>query len=427
METEVKDKAPILSAYSVKLTEAQEKAVEIVQNISKKTLSGEGTSVGVLTGFAGTGKTTTIKSIAASRHTVILAPTGKAALRVTEATGLPAQTIHKWLYFPEEDQETGDVRFTLRPDSEIECPSSKLIIIDEASMVDKKLWNDIKAAADRLGCSVLCVGDPFQLPPVDNSSKFCLLDETFPADFRIHLSEVMRQALDNPIIRASMMVREGDVKGALQLFPTAVANEIVPLTDWLVHHDGVAICHRNSTRHHINRGVRKLRGYDDELVDGEPLLVLKNCYILNRFNGEIVRFKGWKKRTEEPVPVTDTYRKLPAMETNYGVAKVDGDRAFLVEKAVHGMMDQYSYIALRRGMRIAAKQMGVTQDPENPIPLMQANLGYSLTCHKSQGSEWKYVLVHIDNSVRLHEEEGRRWLYTAVTRAKDKVAIHMEF
>jgi ATP-dependent exoDNAse (exonuclease V) alpha subunit len=171
----------------------------------------------ILTGFAGTGKTTMLKAIASRFGApTVLAPTGKAALRVQEATGLTAGTIHKWLYRPSENQKTGDVEFKLKDCKQVERPYNGLVIVDEASMVGRDLWEHLWDMCQLLDLKILLVGDPFQLPPVemkktdkdgnDLDSFSPLLDVR--TEYRAHLSEVTRQALDNPILRASMLIRE---------------------------------------------------------------------------------------------------------------------------------------------------------------------------------------------------------------------------
>jgi exodeoxyribonuclease-5 len=413
---------PPASIYDdISLTEAQQKAVEIAKKLSRRVLDGHGTSVGVLTGYAGTGKTTVIRAISnLVGSSVVLAPTGKAAMRVTEATGLPASTIHRWLYYPPPDEEKGKVEWAIRPMAELAVPASNLIIIDEASMIDEKLWADILTAAKSIECSILCVGDSFQLPPVSDkdSTYFSVLDPSFKADFRVELTEIIRQALDSPIIAASMLIRQGREDEAFPLFYQYKSRqEFVEGADLFAANNCVTICHSNRARFSLNNAIRARRGYE-ELRVGEPLLVMRNCYKTNKFNGEITPFEGWSRITKSPLKVTDKYRHTEK-ETHFGVSKVEGLPVLLAEENLYGRMENVSYRAMTKK---ALRQMGL--DSKAKIPLLHANLGYALTCHKSQGSEWDKVLVHIEPQMSYHTDECRRWLYTAITRAKTEVAYY---
>lgn len=255
----------------------------------------------VLRGYAGTGKTTILRILAQEQgELAIIAPTGKAALRVTEATMLGAMTVHRFIYEPKEDPISGEVRFLPKDLEDILKPESGLIVIEEASMVNLKMWEDIYAVAKGLGCHIIAVGDPFQLPPVEERGasveKFGLLDPAFNFDFEANLTQVHRQALENPIIRASMMLREGDAADAMMLLPRIKMAALLDKHLEILADQGVVICHKNATRFELNRRIRAHKKFPEfTLQDREPLLVLRNNYQLQRFNGEVLTFNGWEK------------------------------------------------------------------------------------------------------------------------------------
>jgi exodeoxyribonuclease-5 len=393
----------------------------------------------VLTGFAGTGKTTMIKAIASRfGNPVVLAPTGKATVRVKEATGLEALTIHRWLYQTMEDQKTGELQFRKKDPGSVSRPENGLLVIDEASMIGRDIWEDIWDMCQRIDLKVLLVGDPFQLPPVEPSKTED--EESFSAltniktEYRSHLSEVTRQALDNPILRASMMIRESSqIDKALPLLNRVFRRQFDDKCMEVFKDGGAIIVHRNATRHNINKVLRERLGYKEDLVEGEPLLVLRNTYEIDRFNGEVIQFQGWGQYDSTQIAVADRWRNV-SMMLGFGLAKVDGQEVMLSPEQVRGeaqhMTESVIAKASRRLYVDAYAPEGFQAYGENGAylgpPHLHANFGYALTCHKSQGSEWKSVLVLIETSTRPTSIEGRRWLYTAITRAKEKCYISTE-
>lgn len=373
----------------------------------------------VLRGFAGTGKTTMIKVLANEfGELAIIAPTGKASLRVKEATGLNASTIHRYIYSPREDPLSGNVKFSIKKIEEIHRPTSGLIVLEEASMVGALLWDDIYKVASDLGCHILIVGDPFQLPPVeleaDKTERFGLLLPDFKFDYEANLTEITRQALENPIIRCSMMLRKGDAAEAIMGLPRIPAENLLNEHLAALKENGVVICHRNQTRQILNAKIRNHMNYGrNEVVDGEPLLVLRNNYSLNRFNGEILKFDGWKRPPGRQFEIYDRWRQS-ADRSAYGVAQVEGDVCSIATSALTGGLESVSVNAVE-----VVSKTAVGKD----VPYLHCNFGYTLTAHKSQGSEWKKVVVVVENSVKPYTWDGARWLYTAVTRSREEVGI----
>jgi exodeoxyribonuclease-5 len=339
------------------------------------------------------------------------------------------------MYRAVEDPKTGKVEFGRKPLEEIDSPSNKLIAVDEASMLSEPIWNDLVRTATALKCNVLLIGDPFQLPPVDPEATkpFCCLEDSFPANYRANLTEIVRQALDSPIIKASMYIRKGDIDSARDLLPNLERMEAWRLTlDICKKTDGVIICHKNVTRHKVNAGVRTELGMPKALSPGEPLLILKNCYEANVYNGEVLPFPGWTWESD-PVEVTDKYRNL-TQKTRFGATTFNNAKVLLAHERIRGNMEEVGFGAIAyTGIRTY-----YADKPAEPVykgygrkakrgprhPFLDANFGYCLTAHRSQGSEWKRVLVVAEPSIRIGTQEGLRWLYTAVTRAKETVSLY---
>lgn len=399
------------------LTDGQAKAFDICRKLVKQPT--DRPRIMVLRGYAGTGKSTLVKYIANELGELAsIAPTGKAATRITEISGLPASTIHRYIYSPKEDPLSGNVRFSIKNIEEIHRPSSGLIVLDEASMVGGLLWDDIYKVATQLNCHLLAVGDPFQLPPVELESekteRFGLLLPDFRFDYEANLTEITRQALENPIIRCSMLLRKGDtaeaVMGLKRIAPADLLQEhLTTLKD-----NGVVICHKNQTRQILNAKIREHLQYSPkDVISGEPLLVLRNNYSLNRFNGEVLKFDGWKRPPGKQFEIYDRWRQT-ADHSSYGIASVEGEECSIATAAVRGGLEGVSVNAVEVVSKTAVGKH---------IPYLHCNFGYTLTAHKSQGSEWKKVVVVVENSVKPYTWDGARWIYTALTRSREDVSI----
>lgn len=395
-------------------------------------LDQKGQRVAVIAGFAGTGKTTLIKVIEEEEQTpIILTPTGKAALRVTEATGLSACTIHRFIYKVEDESASGEPIFVLKDKWDFpEDLQDSLVLIDEASMVDGKVWADLMAVARAMDFKVLLMGDRFQLPPVnkEDGKAFCALDVATP--FSVNLTEVIRQALDSPIIRASMILRSGrpDFE-AMKLLTPIGASKLIENVIRLRDGKGAVLVHRNATRHKINTEVRAALGYEEgTLVAGEPLLVLQNNYTIERYNGEIVRFDGWREppTSLSSEDVKDPYKNA-SLKMAFGVATVENSWCMLSPEEIAGKAEIAgigTWSIRKASKRIFKTKFSSRDEDDRTLPHLSANFGYSLTVHKAQGSEWDEVLLVCEPSLSaMNEIDRKRFLYTAITRAKEKVSF----
>jgi exodeoxyribonuclease-5 len=414
---------------NITLSQGQADALEMIGRF----LNQEESRVAVITGYAGTGKTTLIKVIEESYGTpIVITPTGKAALRVTEATGLSACTIHRLIYKAEDDPKTGDPIFVLKSVWDFDGSFvESLVLVDEASMVDGKVWADLISVARSMRFRILLMGDRFQLPPVSKSEDgkaFSALD--VETKFSVNLTEVIRQAQDSPIIRASMILRSGkpDFEAMKLLTPVGASK----LTDNAIRLNqsgaGAVLVHRNATRHRLNTEVRQKLGLDEGAIcPGEPLLVLQNNYGLERYNGELVRFEGWDVRPSESTTevVRDPY-KNSALTMSFGMGLVDGASCMLSPEEVTGRSEKAevgNWIIKKTSKKIFKDRIAYEEDERVP-PHLHANYGYALTVHKSQGSEWNEVLIVMESSLAaMNEIERKRFLYTAVTRGKKQVSF----
>ena len=334
-----------------------------------------------LFGYAGTGKTTLAKHIAehVDGEVAFGAYTGKAALVLRTKGCTDASTIHSMIYRSRESDENGP-QFVINRQS----PASKadLIIIDECSMVDEELGRDLLS----FGQPVLVLGDPAQLPPVKGGGFFT------EGEPDVMLTEVHRQAKDNPIIHLSMMVREGGrlEPGTYGESRIIRRREIDASTVMAADQILVGL---NKTRRLYNARLRELNGYRDPMpAAGEKLVCLRNDKTKGLLNGG-----------------TWTIQALRGIRNDFirmDVLPDDDARRRSVEVAVH-------------------KAFFDGTEEEVPFVLRKESdeftYGYALTVHKAQGSQWD-DLVLFDESYAFREHRSR-WLYTALTRAAEKVTV----
>lgn len=382
-------------------------------------LSRGGDQVFRLFGYAGTGKTTLARHLGMNVDNVRFAAyTGKAAHVLHQKGCYGASTLHSLIYTPKGknserlralqvklsridlDPETGkppldlmikhaDLKrqikkendnlkspsFSLNVDSILK--STDLLVIDECSMVDVRMGDDLLS----FDCKVLVLGDPAQLPPVRGGGFFTDHEPD------VMLTEIHRQAAGNPIIRLATQVREG---GGLALGKHGDSLVTYELTPELALSADQIIVGRNKTRHGVNARMRELLGYTGVAPNvGERLVCLRNNHELGLLNGSI-----WN--------VEEVHRDDDPMCLSLSPEGEDWTQELMVHRAPFEGRDVMFW---------------EKREAEEFCP------GYVLTCHKSQGSQWPRVLV-LDESEAFRSDQ-RRWLYTAITRASESVVVRL--
>jgi len=328
-----------------------------------------------LAGYAGTGKSTLAKMIAAEcGKTIYLAYTGKAANVLRDKGCQNVSTIHAAIYDLVGEDENGNPIFDQRDKGEIQLHQADLVIVDEFSMLPEELVNDLEASGAR---KILYLGDPFQLPPVNGE---CPIEPDF------FLSEIHRQAWDSPILRAATKVRLGDTlsfsdEGAFSYVQMRTGTN----RDTYLNAEQV-ICGRNLTRNDFNKRFRKFLGFEGNLPrEGEKMICLKNNKKTGVFNGMI------------------DYVKADARE---GIGAI-----YLLDFGYHRNLEVWE-----------GDVLGMKAPSGLPYPWNRFDYGYVITAHKSQGSEFRDIVV-VNEPVGGDAEEKRRWLYTALTRASQKCVL----
>lgn len=355
----------------------------------------------ILTGYAGTGKTTLLSHILKSdeeyyklkeskSRTAVLTLTWKASIILHRKGITQAQSIHSFLYCSEWNETTKDYNYTKKTKKDIQSRYDA-IIIDEASMVSKEIKDDLLATE----LPILFVGDPFQLPPVTKDlQELHFLDN---ADSK--LVTIQRQALDNPIIELSMIIREDSSFNYRKYLGSHkdkiwIVNKSQMNLNWLINADQV-ICGTNASRIEKNNLIRQLLGYDVKKFPdiNEKLIALSNYKEKNIYNGTLLYTdKSYKEDNAAPV------KKRMVLRTEEGKKHI---------------------------VKCVFTDLFENKDDIRPLvrdkQLIQVALGSVITCHKAQGSQWNNITI-------LNEPFGtdidkRRWQYTALTRAVDKAVI----
>ena len=285
-----------------------------------------------------------------------------------------------------EDEETGKTSISPMFAINRSSPVAKaaLIVVDECSMVDEALGRDLMS----FGTPILVLGDPGQLPPITGGGFFTDAEPDFL------LTEIHRQARDNPIIELAMHVREGrelmhgDYGTAKIISKREVDSDLVLSADQVLL--GI-----NRTRRRYNQRLRELKGFEGVYPQaGDKLVCLRNDQVKGLLNGSLWNVMTASKETTKP-------------GINLLIKPEDDD------------MD--------RGAAKIRLLKAVFEDPDADVPWSTKkrfddfDYGYALTVHKAQGSQWNNVVL-FDESFAFRDTR-ERWLYTAITRAAERLTI----
>lgn len=380
------------------LTIKQEKGLQIAVQRYKN-----GEPYTTIAGFAGTGKTFLAKKIIdaiglSPLEYLVGAFTGKAAYRLQQSGFPSAQTLHKIRYNTIKIKE----HFVHQRRPLEEFNGIKLILIDEISMVPNALLKDMA----ELGIHIIMLGDPGQLPPVGTDNGMLNTPHIF-------LDEIMRQEEGNSIVQLSKMIREGET-----IKPFSDNNiKMVPKdqlsTGMMLWADQI-LCGRNATRDNVNQIVRSELGYTEATPQvGEKIIVTNNNWeienndgfsLINGMVGEVT-FSGKVFRSDKLMG--------NAMGKDIEIARLK----FIPEFGGGEFSIKYDMLPfIKKGQ----KSYITNQFAKGDARINYIDYGYCITTHKSQGSEYSKVLGIEE---RLNMKHHRKWLYTMVTRASDKLVL----
>lgn len=365
----------------------------------------------VISGYAGTGKTTLVHFIIAALNipdglVAYITYTGKAAQVLRSKGCSTAKTSHRLLYKSILNERTG--KFVHIPRKYLDNPY-RLIVVDEVSMLPKPIWELLLSHH----IPVLALGDPGQLPPVAAESNGVLEHP------HIFLDEIMRQEEESEIIQLTMNIRAGK---PLELFSgkdvkIVDQNELGEIGFW--KWPDQILVGKNFTRYSINSLVKEqLTGFDDVIPrEGDKIICLHNSW--------------------ETVNATGDALVNGAMGTISNIRPINPP-SYIIEKSfmadfIPDLSDSCIFSDLEMDERIftSHRKSKNKLSPDRWIPLPVApkefDFGYAITVHKSQGSEYDKVLVLEEFLKNESKNDHIKWLYTAATRAAKQLIIVRDY
>ena len=438
------------------------------QKIADFIINSSNNELFVLKGYAGTGKTTVISTIVnqlknVNQKYLLLAPTGRAAKVISNYSNKPAFTIHKKIYFPKKSSG-GGVSFTLQPNKF----TNTIFIVDEASMIsdtnqESKLYENGSLLDDLLSfvdsgknCKVIFVGDTAQLPPVHLDVSPALNIDSLSLHYNknvhhIELDEVMRQEEDSGILFNATELREILKSHFIDTYKFNLNGfkDIVRLQDGYDIQDAIHesfsnygleetafIVRSNKRANQYNEQIRsRILGKENEISSGDYMMVVKNNYFWLKdsdeagfiANGDIIEvleirnikeLYGFKFATVK-IRMVDYPNQIP-FDTILLLDTIKSESPSLTYEESNKLYQEVLLDYEEETTKYKKFQKVKNNEYFNAL---QVKFSYAITCHKSQGGQWNTVFIeqpYLPNGV---DKDYIRWLYTAMTRAKEKLYL----
>jgi exodeoxyribonuclease-5 len=419
----------------------------------------------LIRGYAGTGKTTIVHALVKvlpryDYKYVLLAPTGRAAKVLAAYSERRAFTIHKVIYRQTKDSRTGEIRFVKQKN----YFRKAIFIVDEASMIPERnsfsarglLKDLISFVFEHTSNKLVLIGDSAQLPPVGLEISLALdkgyLERNYGLNVReVELREVVRQEAASGILENATRLRNALQSGDLQFhLKTKGLGDVFRMThekleeglryayDKYGQEEAIIICRSNWQAVQYNQFIRRtIFFYEDEVQAGDILMIVKNNYFFLDddapagfiANGDFVELRKIVSFEEKfgyrfavldlqmlDYPEMEPFRATVILDTlqSKTPALTEEENRKLYEAALQEYLDS--------GMSPREAAEAVRKDEY--VHALQIKFAYALTCHKSQGGQWK--IVFLDQGYRKEQETDReyvRWLYTAFTRAEKELYL----
>lgn len=380
----------------------------------------------IVGGYAGTGKTTLLAHLRAEIYknfprisVAFVTYTGKASsvlkLKLETNGSLMTSdyigTIHSLIYKPKVKWDRQlkcyvVVDWILKEDDEI-CYD--IIIIDEGSMISQSIWFDLQ----NMKRPIIVMGDHGQLPPIGD--QFSLMKQT-----HFKLNTIHRQALNSPIIALSKFVRDNGYIPYNRIFSKDIFklswNHPKCKDIWnnkvVFNENLIVLCAFNTTRNELNKQIRKKLGYSgDKLpIPGERIVCLQNDHKRGIMNGQIANLLWIMPGDHDLYMMTLEVDGYPDPVECTVASKCFGEVTYTMYDKSPTWKKQFKYVM--------DKGIG---------PINYFDFGYVMSVHKSQGSEWNKVILFEQRTKHWDDNMYARWLYTAITRAKEKLFIISDY
>jgi len=447
-------------------TPSQEKGFEKIAHFLYEAPSD---SILLIKGYAGTGKTTLIGHLVQQlaqirKKSVLMAPTGRAAKVLSAYAKKNALTIHKKIYFPKADSGGAGIQFTLKENKH----TNTVFIVDESSMIgddrqQSKLFENGSLLHDLVqyvyegeNCKLIFVGDTAQLPPVHLGLSPALDEEELAAQFNaavysVTLEDVVRQKSESGILFNATQIRKRLVKDQFEGFQFHLegfkdicrileGNAFLELLENALQTDGtdetVLIVRSNKRANLYNKSIREqILFLESDLSVGDQLMVVKNNYFwlgadsqpgfiangdvicIQRINKYVDRYD--MKFAEVHVQMVD-YPEEPSFDTVLLLDTLQSETANLGYEQAQLLYQKVSQDHAHEKSKYK-RFLKVKNDPY--FNALQVKYSYAITCHKSQGGQWKNVFVEQPYLPDGPDKDYFRWLYTAITRAKEQLYL----
>ncbi len=478
---------------TIKLTESQQRVFKSLKDFIYKSKD----RVFLLKGYAGTGKTTLMRFLIEDltkkeREFCLLASTGRAAKVLGDLSGNGASTIHGLIYtFSDLNKDvsevastnvdaTGQLFLVFEPHTLDADKGECVYIVDEASMIgdiETKNITQAKFGSGRLlkelmdydkrnGSKFIFVGDPCQLPPVEQTTSPALDQKYFMNVFRLQaqeaqLTEIMRQGKDSSLITVSQDIRRkftqspesADIYGKQKVwgekfhFSRCPDIHILSSNEQLLQNyiddvrangfnNAIFLSRSNSNCHELSLKVRQQLGFKGRVCVGDQLMVVQNNLPTGLVNGDMVEVLELGKEVRR---VANQDFRLVKVKNLFNGATFE---TLLMESLLDSATQNVSAVEqtdLFRDFAIRMHRQGISQKKtpdlfkdcllgDEYLNALRCMYGYAVTCHKAQGGEWNNVYLQMPRNLTLNPVKGNfQWAYTAITRAKKSLSVVRDF
>ncbi|MGC6469922.1 MAG: ATP-dependent DNA helicase [Flavobacteriales bacterium] len=438
---------------------------EVMGQLSEFVEESSSQSLFLLKGYAGTGKTSLISALINSlwsvgKKVVLLAPTGRAAKVLSSYSNKPAFTIHKKIYWVKSNSQ-GNTYVSLQENKH----TNTIFIVDEASMIPDAADNGFsgRVLLDDLMdyvfsgslCKLILVGDTAQLPPVHLDISPALNENLLGLNYKKdvygnELSEVVRQQSDSSVLKNATLLRENIKKEQFSFPELVIKNEVIRLDIGMDIQDAlesayanegvedtVIICRSNKRANLYNQQIRlRIRGHEEEISTGDFLMVVRNNYfwlptsskagfIANGDTVEVMRIYEindlYNCRFARISARLVDYPNQEPIECIVILNTLSSDTASMTYEEYKSLYNEVAqdYQDIPNGVK---RRKEIKSNPF--LNALQVKYAYAITCHKSQGGQWGNVFIDQGYFIEdMLNKEYLRWLYTAMTRTKNKLFL----